>query len=51
MQQKIRVMVVDDSLVFRTWLIQSLAADPRFDVVGYAVNAIDAKAGHHDFRY
>ena len=43
MQQKIRVMVVDDSLVFRTWLIQSLAADPRFDVVGYAVNAIDAK--------
>lgn len=43
MQQKIRIMVVDDSLVFRTWLIQSLAADPRFDVVGYAVNAIDAK--------
>ncbi len=28
MQQKIRVMVVDDSLVFRTWLMQSLSADP-----------------------
>ena len=43
MQQKIRVMVVDDSLVFRTWLMQSLSADPRFEVVGYAVNALDAK--------
>lgn len=43
MQQKIRVMVVDDSLVFRTWLVQSLGADPRFEVVGYAINAIDAK--------
>ena len=43
MQQKIRVMVVDDSLLFRTWLIQSLSADPRFEVVGYAVNALDAK--------
>jgi len=35
--------VVDDSLVFRTWLVQSLSADPRFEVVGYAVNALDAK--------
>ena len=43
MQQKIRVMVVDDSLVFLTWLMQSLSADPRFEVVGYAVNALDAK--------
>lgn len=43
MQQKIRVMVVDDSLVFRTWLIQNLSADSRFEVVGYAVNALDAK--------
>ncbi len=43
MQQKIRVMVVDDSLVFRTWLVKSLSADPRFEVVGYAVNALDAK--------
>lgn len=43
MQQKIRVMVVDDSLVFRSWLVQSLSEDSRFEVVGYAVNALDAK--------
>lgn len=43
MQQKIRVMVVDDSLVFRSWLIQSLGEDSRFEVIGYAVNALDAK--------
>ena len=43
MGPKIRLMVVDDSIVFRTWLIQNLGADPRFEVVGYAVNALDAK--------
>ncbi len=43
MPQKIRVMVVDDSLVFRSWLVQSLGEDSRFEVVGYAVNALDAK--------
>ncbi|MEY8337253.1 chemotaxis response regulator protein-glutamate methylesterase [Lachnospiraceae bacterium 62-35] len=43
MKQKIRVMVVDDSIVFRSWLVQSLGDDPRFEVVGYAVNALDAK--------
>ena len=36
-------MIVDDSIVFRSWLIQNLGADPRFEVVGYAVNALDAK--------
>lgn len=41
--KKIRVMVVDDSILFRSWLVQSLNADPRFEVIGYAVNAIDAK--------
>ncbi len=30
MAQKIRLMVVDDSILFRNWLIQSLGADPRF---------------------
>jgi len=39
---KIRVMVVDDSVMFRTWLITNLSKDSRFDVVGYAVNAMDA---------
>lgn len=43
MPQKIRVMVVDDSLMFRTWLVQNLSSDPRFEVVGYAINALDAK--------
>lgn len=43
MAQKIRLMVVDDSILFRNWLIQNLGADPRFEVVGYAVNALDAK--------
>lgn len=38
----IRVLVVDDSLVFRTKLEQSLSADSRVEVVGTAVNAIDA---------
>lgn len=43
MAQKIRLMVVDDSILFRSWLVQNLGADPRFEVVGYAVNALDAK--------
>ena len=43
MEKKIRLMIVDDSIVFRSWLIQNLGADPRFEVVGYAVNALDAK--------
>lgn len=43
MTQKIRVMVVDDSIVFRSWLVQSLSSDPRFEVVGFAFNALDAK--------
>lgn len=43
MAQKIRVMVVDDSIVFRSWLINNLQEDPRFEIAGYAVNALDAK--------
>lgn len=43
MTPKIRVMVVDDSIMFRSWLIKCLQEDPRFEVIGYAVNAIDAK--------
>lgn len=43
MEQKIRVMIVDDSALFRNWLVQSLGSDPRFEVVGYAINAYDAK--------
>ena len=42
--RKIRVLVVDDSAVARTFLIKGLAAFPRIEVVGYAINALDAKA-------
>lgn len=41
--RKIRLMIVDDSILFRNWMVQNLGADPRFEVVGYAVNALDAK--------
>lgn len=43
MQKKIKVMVIDDSVVFRTWLIQNISRDPRFEVIGFAINAFDAK--------
>lgn len=36
-------MVIDDSVVFRSWLIKSISADSRFDLVGYAIDAFDAK--------
>lgn len=40
---KIRLMIVDDSAVYRAWLIGNISKDPRFEIVGYAVNAFDAK--------
>ena len=43
-QKKIRVLVVDDSAVARTFLIQGLSAFPNIEVVGYAINALDANA-------
>lgn len=43
-QQKIRVLVVDDSAVARTFLMKGLSAYPNIDVVGYAINALDAQA-------
>ena len=41
--KKIRVMVVDDSMVARSMLIRGLSAHPRIEVVGYAINTLDAK--------
>ncbi len=41
--QKIRVMVVDDSMVARSLIIKGLSTHPRIEVVGYAINALDAK--------
>ncbi len=43
MINKKRVMVIDDSILFRNWLINHINSDKRFEVVGYAINAFDAK--------
>ena len=40
---KIRVLVVDDSAVARTFMTRGLSGHPRIEVVGYAINAEDAK--------
>lgn len=40
--KKIRVLIVDDSILFRTKLQSSLQEDKSIDVVGSAVDAIDA---------
>lgn len=42
-QSKIRVMVVDDSMVARSLIIKGLTAHPRIEVVGYAINTLDAR--------
>ena len=41
-QKKIRVLVVDDSAVARSFLTKGLAEYPNIEVVGYAINALDA---------
>lgn len=43
MLNRIRLMIVDDSAVYRNWLINSLKENDRFEIVGYAVNAFDAE--------
>lgn len=43
LQNIIRVLVVDDSIVARSLIIKGLSAHPRIEVVGYAINALDAK--------
>ena len=40
---KIRVLVVDDSAVARSLIIKGLSAHPRIEIVGYAINSLDAK--------
>lgn len=40
---KIRVMVVDDSALARNLITQGLSAHPRIEVIGYAINTLDAK--------
>ncbi len=41
--KKIRVMVVDDSIVARSLIIKGLSAHPRIEIVGYAINTMDAR--------
>ena len=41
--KKVRVMVVDDSILARSLIIKGLSAHPNIEVVGYAINAMDAK--------
>lgn len=43
MNQPIRVMIVDDSMIARAIITKGLSAYPRIQVVGYAINAVDAK--------
>lgn len=43
MEHKIRLMIIDDSAVYRNWLISHLSQDVHFEVVGYAVDAFDAR--------
>lgn len=42
MNNTIKVLVVDDSSLFRQMIIQHLSAQPGIEVVGYAINAFDA---------
>lgn len=40
---KIKVLVVDDSIVARKTIMDGLAKFPRIEVIGYAINAMDAE--------
>ena len=42
--KKVRVMVVDDSILARTMITQGLSQNPRIEVVGTGFNAQDAMA-------
>ena len=39
---KIRLLIVDDSIFFRKALTEALNGDPRIQVIGTAVDAMDA---------
>lgn len=43
MYKKIKIMVVDDSIVFRKLMIDGLSSNNDFTVIDYAINAYDAK--------
>ena len=41
--RQIRVLVVDDSILFRNLLVQSLESDPNITVVAQAANPYEAR--------
>lgn len=41
--KKIRVLVVDDSMLARSMIMQGLSVHPRIEIVGQAINTFDAK--------
>ena len=41
--KKVRVMVVDDSMLARSLIIKGLSAHPQIEVAGYAINTLDAR--------
>ena len=48
--RKIRVLVVDDSLLFRNLLVQSLSEDPYIEVVAQAGDAYAARDAILQYR-
>ena len=42
-EKKIRVLVVDDSLLARSMITKGLSAHPRIEIVGFAINTLDAR--------
>ncbi len=50
LKKVIRVMVVDDSAVARSYIISGLSARTNIQVVGYAVNAADAQRKVQEVR-
>lgn len=49
-QKRIRVLVVDDSMLARKVIIDGLRSYPNFEIVGYAVNATDAQNKIHQLN-
>lgn len=41
--KKVRVLIVDDSLFFRNALVKALGSDSYLDIVGTAINCLDAE--------
>lgn len=42
-EKKVRVLVVDDSSMARSLIINGISVHPRIEVVGFAINTLDAK--------